>query len=353
MKTAQIILFILFVLTFCSCKTTETNHSDQVISIHVAQAQPASSPAPQAFPFISKPFRSSELSFRVGGPIEQLEVYAGNYYKQGDIIAAIDPRDFHIREERTQAVYQQAKTEFERTAALHQKNNISASTFEKAHADYITAKTAYETAVNEVKDTRLLAPFNGYVGEVYIEKFQDVKASQPVISLIDIEKLKIEAYVPQNIALNVHRSDTVHLEFDTQSNKIYQAFITEISKSTTSNNLSYLLTALLPNPGGQLPAGMSGKLFLQSSDLILGDPLIVVPQTAICHRPTEGDYVWVVNTLNQQVSKRPVILGDLQPGGEVIIREGLKVNETVATSGLRFLSDGMTVKIVSDQSPVH
>lgn len=50
-------------------------------------------------------------------------------------------------------------------------------------------------------DTRLIAPFVGYVGEVYIEKFQDVKATQPVVSFIDITQLKIEAYVTQDIAL--------------------------------------------------------------------------------------------------------------------------------------------------------
>ena len=51
-------------------------------------------------------------------------------------------------------------------------------------ADYISAKMAFETAVNELEDTRLTAPFNGYVSEVYIEKFQDVKAAQPILCLL-------------------------------------------------------------------------------------------------------------------------------------------------------------------------
>lgn len=116
------------------------------------------------------PFRTSELSFRVGGPISNFEVYAGNYYRKGEVIATIDDRDFLIRKEQTQAVYDQAKAEFERIGALYEKNNISASTYEKTKAEYTSAKTAFQTAANELNDTRLVAPFDGYVGgSVYRE----------------------------------------------------------------------------------------------------------------------------------------------------------------------------------------
>lgn len=126
--------------------------------------------AEREFSFIAKPFKETELSFRVGGPIDHFEVYAGNYYHRGDIIAEIDSRDFRIRKERAEAIYHQAKAEFERIKVLYEKNNLSASAYEKARADYTSAKTAYETAVNELEDTKLIAPFDGYIGEVYIEK---------------------------------------------------------------------------------------------------------------------------------------------------------------------------------------
>ena len=71
------------------------------------------------YAFISRPYRTSELSFRVGGPIDRFDVYSGNYYSQGSIIAEIDPRDFRIRKERTKAIYEQMKTEFDRIQKLY------------------------------------------------------------------------------------------------------------------------------------------------------------------------------------------------------------------------------------------
>ena len=96
-----------------SC-ATEGNDKKQDFIVKTTQAVPVLHQGEKEFSFIAQPFRTSELSFRVGGPIDRFDVYAGNRYKQGSIIAEIDPRDFRIRKERAEAIYHQAKTEFER-----------------------------------------------------------------------------------------------------------------------------------------------------------------------------------------------------------------------------------------------
>lgn len=336
------ILFVCISFLFSSCKEAKETKVSQGRLIHVAQAVAEGQECKKEFSFIARPFRSSELSFRVGGPISKFEVYAGNYYKQGEVIAEIDSRDFRIRNEKAEAIYDQARAEFERIKVLYEKNNISASSFERAKADYTSAKTAFEIASNELNDTKLTAPFNGYVGEVYIEKYQDVKATQPIISFVDIDRLKVETYVTQEIALGAQSLQEVDLRFDALPNQIYKAKIVEVSKSTTTNNLSYLLTALLPNDSGQLLSGMSGSLVL---DLPVLGQSVSIPQIALCHRPTEGDYVWIVNSQTLKVSKRKVVPGKLLPGGAISVSSGLAKDELVAISGLRFLSEGGNVEI--------
>lgn len=329
----------------CACNGKDSKN-EQDLSVYTAQATAYSQESNKEFPFIAQPYRTSELSFRVGGPIDRFTVYAGNQYKQGSIIAEIDPRDFHIRKERAEAVYQQNKTEFERIQTLYHKENISASTYEKAKADYIAAKAAFTTTQNELEDTRLIAPFTGYVGEVYIEKFQDVKATQPVISFIDISQLRIEIYATQDIAYAAQSLDSIQVHFDAIPHKTYQAHIVEVSKGTTRNNLSYLLTAMLPNEDGELLAGMSGKAMLDIPQT-RSAARVCIPQAALCHRPSVGDYVWIFNPGTTQVSRRKVTVEQLLPNGQVKVSDGLHVGETVVTSSLRFLSDGMKVSTSS------
>lgn len=348
MKVAvKSVLLLAVAALMAACGTTAEKTKSEPI-VNLAKATSQKTELNKEFSFISKPFRSSELSFRVGGPIDRFDVYTGNYYKRGSLIAEIDPRDFRIRQQRAQAIYTQAKSEAERIEILFQKNNISKSAYEKATAEATTAEMALQTATNELNDTRLVAPFDGYVSQVFIEKYQDVKPTQTIVSLVDISQLRIEIYVTQQIAFDADAIKSVNLYFDAAPEKIYSARVVEISKSTTKNNLSYLLTALLPNPDGRLLAGMSGKVILdkESQDTI---SQIVVPQAALCHRPGEGDYVWIVDPQTQKVSRQAVTVGALQGGGMVIIKDGVKEGQTVATSGLRFLSEGMTVKTATQK----
>ena len=326
------------------------NTTQTPLQVEIARVTEGENTDRKEFPFISKPLRTSELSFRVSGPVERFDAYAGNFYKRGSVIAEIDPRDFRLRKEHTEAVLRQAKAEFERIEALYKKDNVSASTYEKVRADYIAAKTAFDKAAADLDDTRLIAPFDGYVGEVFIEKFQDVRAAQPVLTFVDISKLRIEVYVTQDVVMQAGELNKVSLAFDARPNQVFSADLVEYARSTTPNNLSYLLTALLPNPGGKMPAGMSGKVFFdipgsQSQN-------VLVPQTALCHQPATGDYVWVVDMARSAVSRRRITLGKLQPGGFFSVTQGLQPGEIVAVSGLRFLSDGMTVE-VSDKPRVQ
>lgn len=335
--------FALLTLALGVAACGKSNSSaQQAVIVSTVTADYRGSTEGKEFSFISKPFRSSELSFRVGGPVLDLDVYAGNRYAKGQVIARIDDRDFVIRRERAQAIYTQAQAEYERTAALYDKNSISKSAYDRTLAEYTAAKMALQTATNELNDTRLVAPFDGYVGEVFVEKYQDVKATQKVVTFVELDRLKVEAYVTQDVAFGGAGVKEISLCFDADPHSRHRARVIEISRSTTSNNLSYLLTAELPNKDGRLLGGMSGKIKIDLSSQSV-DSTVVVPQQVLCHRPTVGDYVWVFDPVSSTVSRRVVSLGELLPGGLVAVEKGLERGELVAGSSLRFLSDKMVV----------
>lgn len=342
-KTSRLIVLLLALpLLFTGCDSKQEQNAQKEMRVEVAKATPSATAERKEYPFIAAPLRTSTLSFRVSGPVSRFDSYAGNHYKRGSLIAEIDRRDFLLRREQAEAVYRQTKAEFERMEKLYQKNNISASTYEQARAAYISAKTAFSKAENDLADTRLTTPFDGYVGETFIERYQDVKATQPVLTLTDLSKLRIEVYVTQDVAMQADSLHTVAVSFDHQPNRVYTAQVVDCARSTTANNLSYLLTIHFPNDGGRLSAGMSGKVFF---DLDKGGHAVEIPQTALCHQPSVGSYVWVVNPADRTVSRRTVIPGSLQRGGRCSVTQGLQAGEVVATTNLRFLSESMKVSI--------
>lgn len=323
-----------------SCSSVQQK-KEEIATIKVASVELSENGSKREFPFISKPFKTTDLSFRVGGPVNQFDVQSGNFYKKGAVIASIDNRDYKIKKEKAQAVYENAESEYKRIAALYEKKNISGSNYEKAKSDLAIAKAAYDVSVNELNDTQLIAPFDGYVQTVSIERFQDVRPSQTIISFIDLSKLKIEAYIPENIAVTANKITNVALHFDAFPKEVFHASVLNVSKGTTSNNLSFLLTASYDNTNNLL-AGMSGTLSLSFQNE--GTTRVMIPQVALSNRPSVKSFVWVIDK-SGKVEYRPVVVGALIGNNKIEIVSGLKAGETVAITSLSLLSEGVSVKI--------
>lgn len=340
MKKLLFIIFALVLITACGTAKTDGNKTKK-LTVKTFIASKETTGKEQSFTFISKPYRTSLLSFRVGGVVERFEAHVGSHYRKGDVIATIDARDFKIRAERAEALYQQAEAEFNRIDILFKNNNISASVYEKAKAELVSARTNHQTAANELSDTQLIAPFDGYVGELFIEKFQDVKATQTVITFVEIDRLKIETYVPQAIALNPSAITSATISFDGSPNENYDVTIAEISKSTTRNNISYLLTALLENKTGELLSGMSGKINIYTN----GTQSITIPQDVVRNRPSVGNFVWIIDPVTNKVSRQVVTLGAVRDGGLVTVINGISEGDIVATTNIDFLGEGEVVEI--------
>ena len=125
MTTTRFSLCIFCLCLFASCGRGEQK-ADEPIRVKVAEAETLVPSSEREFSFISKPFKETELSFRVGGPIDRFEVYAGNFYHRGDIIAEIDSRDFRIRQYTLDKAKERKYHHTRRHRSSHWKQTLSA-----------------------------------------------------------------------------------------------------------------------------------------------------------------------------------------------------------------------------------
>ena len=59
------------------------------------------------YPGRIKAAEDANLAFRVAGPIRKIYVHEGEYVKKGQLLAELDPRDYQIQFNATQAEYSQ------------------------------------------------------------------------------------------------------------------------------------------------------------------------------------------------------------------------------------------------------
>lgn len=344
MRSISYLLLLGILLSACQ-KDTKSDSADLPVKV-TSPLKSAESGGSRKYTFLSRPYNETVLSFRINGPVLKFNLQPGQAFAKGRTILSIDTRDFLIRKQQTEALYAQTGQEYKRIEALYQKDNISGSNYEKAKADYLVAKSNYEAAVNALNDTHLTAPYDGYIQEIHIEPFQDVRATEPILTFIELDRLKIEAYIPEEVALHLYdkerqRQCQVRVRFDTAPERTITPSDLYVSKSTTNNNLSYLLTAIIPNQDREWLGGMSGVLSIDLPNEERSQHLWL-PLTAICHRPQKGDYVWVVK--GDKVNTVPVRLG-AQKNNRIEITEGITENDLVVLTRQRFLSENSTVTI--------
>ena len=76
------------------------------------------------------------------------------------------------------ASFQKASSQMQRAEKLLAKNAISMQEFETTQASYTNAKSAFENAQNTLNDTKLRAPFDGFIQKKYVENYQRVQPGQ-------------------------------------------------------------------------------------------------------------------------------------------------------------------------------
>ena len=123
-----------------------------------------------------------DLAFRVAGPIIRIPVQVGSFVRKGEVIAEIDPRDYELQYKATEAEYKQIKSEAERVIELYNRKSVPENDYDKAVYGLQQITSKYNAHKNALKDTRLVAPFDGYIQKKYFDTDETVAAGMPVIS---------------------------------------------------------------------------------------------------------------------------------------------------------------------------
>ncbi|MBQ3396949.1 MAG: efflux RND transporter periplasmic adaptor subunit, partial [Synergistaceae bacterium] len=149
--------------------------------------------------------KRADLSFRVSGTLNKINVEKGAAVKRGTLLATLDPRDFNTRIAQAQSALSQAEAQhknvqadFRRYENLYKQRAISKSQYDAyktqvdvARSNVNSASANLKSARDALRDTELRAPFEGIIADRKIENFQDVTAKQTIFSLQDLSTLEI------------------------------------------------------------------------------------------------------------------------------------------------------------------
>ena len=293
-----------------------------------------------------------KLAFRVSGQVINLPVVEGQRVKKGQLIAAIDPRDISLQYAADKAAYETAAAQVERNKRLLGRQAISVQEYGISVANYQKAKSAYELSSNNMRDTKLTAPFDGSIEKRLVENYQRVNSGEGIVQLVNTQKLRIKFTVPDDYLYLLRAKDvTFKVVFDTYPATVFNAKLEEyLDISTAGTGIPVTITIEDPAFNRSLydvKPGFTCKIKLASDVApFLEEKLVNIPLSAIFgESENQKTYVWVVK--DNKVSKREVTV--YSPTGEAnaLISTGVQPGETIVIAGVHQLVDGQTVKVIN------
>jgi RND family efflux transporter MFP subunit len=361
MKRLTHLLYAVVILVFFTgCGSEEAPKKEIIRPVKTMVIGSIEDLAGQGYPAVTKPVLESELSFRVGGPLIKTNVIEGAFVKKGELVAEIDPRDYIIAEQSAKARYEQAKAESERYKRLWQKGAVAKNDYDRKYANYLQAKAKWEDAANNLKDTKLYAPFDGFYGPKLVDVGTEVRPKQAITTLSDLSLIEVVTTIPEKLAVRFGDFESYSVVFDIYPGRVFNATLKDMGKVPTPEG--FTLTLYLdhkndPNDPDQIKisAGMSCRVNINLKNNSGQASQIVVPTAAVFEGETDKvPSVWILEGSGdvRTVKKQHVKLDGFAGNDYIKIAGGLTPGQVIVAAGAKRLVEGQKVKIL-DQKAFH
>ena len=307
----------------------------------------------RTFPGRAKAHNEVNVAFEVPGRVLQRPVDVGDRMKEGQLLAALDPRDYQNSLAEAIADRRQAKTYRDRIAAAVKSGAVSKQDLTDAEARYDITVAEVKIREKALEDTIIRAPFDGKVAAIYIENYEQIRAKQVVMRLLDTTKMEMIIDIPEDRIPYAPYVKEFKVRFDAIPGREIPATIHEISYEASLATRTFPVTLIMDNPPELgIKAGMAGQAKailelppeLKETGYVV-PPAAVVRESAAKEEGVYESFVWVIDEQSGTVAKRRVVPGRLMPHG-LLIREGLDQGEWIAVAGANYLREGQKVAIL-------
>lgn len=341
-------LIILSLILISGCKKKQEEiKADPVKPVKVITVQTGQEEVSISTPGRVRAARRSELSFKVSGPLEELPIEEGQIVKKGELIAKIQPRDFQTAVNEAKARELEAEQQYRRYKELYSKKQVSKADFDRYRAARDIARARLDDAQNALKDTSLLAPFDGVIATRYVENFQKVQAKEPIAFLQLIDELEVLIDVPELTMARFRQSEnvTITATFDAVVGKKYPLQVKEFSTNADPATQTFQVVLLMDQPEeANILPGMTANVIATTEGGDKTEALIIIPAIAVLNDSENTNYVWLLNKETMTVTKTSVDIGRMEGSKNVIVTKGLKSGDHVITAGVTKLREGIKVR---------
>ncbi|MDF3077381.1 MAG: efflux transporter periplasmic adaptor subunit [Sphingobacteriaceae bacterium] len=272
------------------------------------------------------------------GIITAIYKRAGDQVSRGQVIAQLDNKALQQQILQIQSQVELATTVFNRQKNLWDQKIGT-------EVQYLQAKTNRDVALKQLAAVRaqasmyrIVAPINGTIDQMDLKIGQAVQPGMQGVRIVNLNKLKVKAAIPETYAGKVKQGDRVIVSVPDAKDSV-NATVSYAAKVIDPSSRSFGIEVRLPS-NRTLKPNMTAVLRIvdyQKSDAI------VLPVKAIM-KSESGEYVYVAEN---NVAKRVEISTGSTYGGQTEVTSGLTAGDKIITEGTQNIEDGDAIRVVN------
>lgn len=278
------------------------------------------------------------VSFTGMAMLKSVRVSEGQPVRKGQLLATIDDAQSRNALAAAKSALDQALDAQARMKQLHDKNSLPDMKWVEIESKVQQAQASYDMCQKSLEDCSVYAPCSGVVGNKIMGVGETVLPSEPVLTILSIQRVKVKVSVPEREIASITAQTPSTITVEALPGETFTGGTIEKGVSADAITHTYDIRILLDNPGQKLLPGMVAKVMLRDADV--AEAPITLPVKAVQQATDKSLFVWVVK--DGRAHRQTVCIGKTN-GNRIAISSGLAQGETVITEGYQKVGEGTPV----------
>ena len=280
----------------------------------------------------------------IDGSVVSLPFKEGSYINKGDLIAQLDDSQLMAEVNRTQALFNQSKSSYNRIKSIVEQKVGTQQSLDDALASLKVAEANLELAKARLSKTKIVAPFSGTVGARKVSVGTFLRTGQEITELANLDQIRVSFSVPERFLSKLKKDVEVNVYSTVYPGYKVKGNIIAIEPVLDSETRNVQVVATVKNPDQKFHPGMSANVAVVLSER---SGALTVPNEAVFANGNQS-FVYVIKP-DSTVGLAPVTLGS-QTADVVEVVDGLHEGMQVVQAGHQKLFEGAKVMPIIQQT---
>ena len=273
----------------------------------------------------------------IEGTVTGIPYREGEKLGKGDLIAILDDSQLGAEVSRTEALFAQSKSTYERVKSVVDQAAGTPQDLDDASAALKVAESNLALARARHAKTRISAPFAGTAGSRRVSVGSYVRPGQAITDMANLDRIRVIFSAPERMISQIRKGAGVEVSTPAFPGLVLQGSIIVIEPVVDPVTRSTRVVAQVPNTDRKFRSGMSADV----STLLSSRPQAITIASEAVFAAGDQSFVFAVNP-DSTVTRLPVQLGT-RTAEVVEVLNGLTPGMIVVRAGHQKLFEGAKV----------